>query len=319
VLTRSAFVLIALIGLWPVGARAEEPQSAYREATRLAAEGRWAEAAEQFRAALAVRETAAGRFNLAQAERNVGRFATAKSQFVRARELAIRDGAEDVRTLAEHALAALARRIPKLLIELPPGVANADARVDTKPVEIGTAIELDPGRHRVVVVAAGNAPFERSLALADGQTLRLVVTFAPRERAPEKPAPRAPPRLETDSSGPPVGAVLLAGIGAAAFTTAALLHVRRNDKLEEASQDCERRDGGFVCPASLENDREHHDLVDSADRAELGRDIAIGLGVGAWTAGALWWLLDRGGGERTLGASIGPGRRGAALRMHVRF
>jgi tetratricopeptide (TPR) repeat protein len=297
-----------------------EPPAEYHEATRLAAQGQWAEAAERFRAALAIRETAAGRFNLGQAERNLGRFASAQREFERARELAEREGADDVRALAAEALGALAARTPKLVIELPPEVARASARVDGEPAVTGRAIALDPGRHAVSVEAPGKPPFARTVSLREAQTLRLVVTFAEPEPGPAPVRRRAPaPRAAPAASGPPIGAVLLAGVGAAAFTTAALLHVRRNDKLEEASRDCQRSGDGFVCPSSLESDTQHRDLIESADRAELARDVLIGVGAGAWTAGALWWLLDAGSGERPVAGALGPVPGGAAARVRVVF
>jgi hypothetical protein len=318
-----AIVPLSCALLLAASARAEEPSTEpppeYQEATRLAGEGRWAEAADRFRAALAIRETAAGRFNLGQAERNLGRLASAKREFERARDLAAREGADDVRNLAADALAALAARTPKLWIELPGDVSTADARVDGRRVETGRTLELDPGRHSVVVEAPGRRPFARSLALREGQTLRLVVSFSSPDRA--SPAPRRAPaqRAQPAASGPPVGSVLLAGTGAAAFTVAALLHVRRNDKLEEAGESCDRSDQGFECPSGLERDPQHRDLIDAADRAELARDVLIGVGVGAWTAGALWWWLDAGSDERPVQAGVTSVPGGAAARVRVTF
>lgn len=312
-----------LAALSAASARAQQPPPGpppeYHEATRLAAEGRWAEAAHRFRAALAIRETAAGRFNLGQAERNVGRLASAKREFERARELAEREGAVDVRALADDALVALRARTPKLWLELPDDVTAASASVDGRRVAIGRALELDPGRHRVIVEAAGRRAFSRALVLREGQTLRLVVTFQPPEAAPAAARLVPEPRARSERSGPPAAAVLLAGTGAAAFTVAALLHVRRNDKLEEAAESCERSDQGFTCPAGLEHDPEHRELIDAADRAELARDVLIGVGVGAWTAGALFWWLDAGSDEQPIQAGVSSIPGGAAARVRVAF
>jgi hypothetical protein len=60
-------------------------------------------------------------------------------------------------------------------------------------------------------------------------------------------------------------------------------------------------------------------LIDSADRAELARDVLIGVGVGAWTAGALWWWLDAGSDERPVQAGVTSVPGGAAARVRWTF
>ena len=115
-----------------------------------------------------------------------------------------------------------------------------------------------------------------------------------------------------------IAQVVLTGVGAAAFTTAALLHIRRNDKLEEAARGCERGSGEYVCPAGHENDAEHRQLIEAAERAELARDVLIGVGVGAWSSAALWWLLGESGSERAQ-ASVAATPGGASARVRVRF
>lgn len=318
----------ASLGMAPGALGADEPPAAeaepdaYQQGTRLAAQGRWAEAAEQFRAAIAVRDSAAARFNLAQAERNVGRLATAKREFLRARELAERENASDVARLAEEALAGLEQRIFKLVLETPEMV-GLEARVDGRPVPARGTIELDPGRHDLVVTAPGRDPFVRRVVAQQGKRLVVRVGFANEEpAAPSRtPAPKPQPSSAHADAGarPPLGAILLGGVGAAAFTTAALLHLHRNDKLAEAGQGCDKDADGFVCPQERKSDPEHRELRDAADRAELGRNVLLGVGVGAWTAGALWWLLDSGSSERPVSAAVAPARRGVSVRARIVF
>jgi hypothetical protein len=241
---------------------------------------------------------------------------------VRARDLARTQGSYDVHRLADEALKTLAPRVPKLVVELPKDVRGAEVRVDGRRAESSSSIALDPGRHDLVVTAPRRDPFVRALALEEGQTLRVAVSFRDRaapvraRQAPDRPLPR---REQPTSSGPPIGSLLLAGVGAAAFTSAALLHIRRNDKLDEAGAGCDQADGEFVCPASRKSDPEHRDLIDAADRAELARDVLIGVGVGAWTAGALVWIFDRGKTEERVSAAVTPEPHGASARVRLRF
>jgi tetratricopeptide (TPR) repeat protein len=317
----------ALVLLTPVGAAAQEPDAesggqepdVYQQAARLAAEGRWAEAADKYRAALTIRESATARFNLGQAERNLGRFASAKREFSRARELAAAERSEDVERLASQALAALAQRVPTVAVAVPRGLAGLEARIDGAPVATGRAIELDPGLHDLVVTATGREPFVRSMMLREGQRLRVAVSFDAPRAPPAPPVHRKRPPAAVAGSGPPIGPVLLAGVGAGAFTTAALFHIRRNDKLEDAANGCDRNDDGFVCPDSLRTDPEHRDAIDAAERAALARDVLIGVGVAAWGAGALWWVLDSRSPERPISATLSPSAGGASARVRVAF
>ena len=308
---------------------AQEPESepepdpvadAYQEGARLASEGRWAEAADRFRAAIAVRDSATARFNLAQAERNVGRLATAKREFSRARELAEREALADVLRLAESALAALEPRVPKLLLRAPENAPELEARIDGKQVPSSGTIELDPGPHDLVVTARGEEPFVRRIVAREGQ--RHVVTVRFERKAPPPSAPaRKVSVSETRSAGAPVGPILLVGVGTAALTSAALLHLHRNEKLEEAGRACTRTDEGFSCPSTLRSDAQHQELRDDADRAEVARNVLLGVGVGAWTAGVLWWVLgeEKTSAERPISAAVTPSTGGASARVRILF
>jgi tetratricopeptide (TPR) repeat protein len=312
-LARFSALLLAL-SAGPALAQEIAPPDAYEQGTRLASEGRWAEAADQFRAAIAARETAAARFNLAQAERNLGRLVSAKREFTRARKLAEEEGAAEVARLAGEALAALEQRIPRVRLRAPEGMTGVQARIDGTPVLLGRRLELDPGRHDLVVTAEGREPFVRAIDAREGADEEIRVIFsAPAPR----PAPRSAPAALPAYDGAPVGAILLAGAGSAALVTATLLHLRRNQKLADAGAGCARSSSGFDCPAESRADAQHRELIAGADRAELARDVLLGVAAGSFTSAALWWLLDAGG-ERS-GPVADVGKRGVELGVRGRF
>jgi hypothetical protein len=291
-----AFVSVACLGLVTSPARAQEESDTanqlYQEGADLASQGKWADARAKFQAAVELRATPVGLFNLAQAERNLGLLATAKRHFVSARSLAERDGAEDVRRLSDEALASLATRVPRVTLTLPPDAAKVEARVDDRPVEIvGGELELDPGRHRLTITAAGEKPFVKEIRVADGQRLAVAVEFA-KERPALPPAPKpelAPAPAAPDDESPsrtPIGAIVLGGVGAASLVVAGVLQIRRNDALDDAAAGCTRTGNGWRCPAALENDPAHLELKDKADKAE-------GRRAGGW--------------RRLVGAGLRPG------------
>src|SRR4051794_8313424 len=58
----------------------------YREATKAASAGRWAEAKERLRAAIAIRSSPKVLFSLAQSEEQLGQLASAQADYARALE-----------------------------------------------------------------------------------------------------------------------------------------------------------------------------------------------------------------------------------------
>ncbi|MBK8996913.1 MAG: hypothetical protein IPM35_14355 [Myxococcales bacterium] len=326
---RFAAALVASLLFVPVTAAAQESADAaaqlYQEGADLASQGKWADARSKFQSAVELRATPVGLFNLAQAERNLGLIASAKRHFVSARALAEREGADDVRRLADDALASVGPRVPRLRLKLPADAAKIEARVDDRPVEIVDGeLELDPGPHRLTVTAAGEKPFVRQLQAVEGERQTLEVRFErPQPPAPAAPAPkpRTPERQVQASSGPPAGALILTGVGAASLVVGGVFHLRRNEKLDDAAAGCTRTGGGWSCPPSLENDPAHQELKDDAQKAETWRNVAFGVGAGALIAGGVWWVLGSSSSSEARRVAIGidPSPRSASARVRWAF
>ncbi|MCA9595229.1 MAG: PEGA domain-containing protein [Myxococcales bacterium] len=304
---------LGLVLLFSSAARAQDEtpdpyQSAYDAASGLAAEGKWKEAAEGFRQAVRLRPTAVGLFNLAQAERNAGQLTEARRDFERAQASARDEGATDVEHLAASALAALEQQIPKLRVRAPEG---ATVTLDGEEVDASRSVELTTGSHRVEVRVAGKPPFVREVTARSGQTVEVVARFPKPIPSPEpKVAPPPPPRT-VSSAGPPTGAVISLGVGAAAMVAGVVFHLRRNEKLSDAAADCIRQGNGWSCPPALEHDPAHQEAKDQASSAELARNVLFGVGAAAALTGGVWWALSSGK-ERTQ-VAITP--TSARLRM----
>lgn len=327
-----ALPLVALLALSSLSrtGHADEPadpaSALYQQGAAAAAEGRWTDAVTSFEQAVAIRATPVGLFNLAQAERNLGRLASAKRHFVSARALAEREGADDVRRLADDGLAAVSPRVPRVVLELPRDAARVEAQVDGRPAEIVDAeIEVDPGAHRLVVTAAGEKPVTRDVVLGEAERRTLRIRFERKPPAlaltprPPAPKPETPPPSRASATGPPAGAWVLGGIGVAALAAGTVFHVRRNDALGEAARDCVSTGDGWRCPASLENDPNHRSLIDTAHRDETIRNVLLGVGAGALAAGGVWWALSTGPEKRDPGVAVAltplPGAPSARVRV----
>src|SRR5258706_9366348 len=121
---RPAILIVAIAcagsAVIPTRAEARAPASAttdereaqradlFRDATKAAGAGRWAEAKERLRAVLAIRSSPKVVFSLAQAEEQLGQLASAQADYARSMEGAAAEGKSDVVQAAEAAQRALA-------------------------------------------------------------------------------------------------------------------------------------------------------------------------------------------------------------------
>ena len=162
----------------------------YREASRFASAGRWAEAKERLRAVIAIRPSPKVYFSLAQAEEQLGQLASAQADYARSLEGAATEGKGDVVQAAELAQRALLPRVPHVRIVVSAegvragsgsaasgGGVNASATIDDRPVPTGTPVAVDPGDHRLVVSAPAMRSATLSVRLGEGQQLDVPVSL----------------------------------------------------------------------------------------------------------------------------------------------
>ncbi len=296
---------------------AEPFDAAYEAANALASEGKWDQAAKKFAEAAALRPTAVTIFNWAQAERNAGNASVARAQFARAKQLAKKEGAEDIILLSEQALGELQDKVGRIALVLPPG-KSVSVSVDGQPVTLrGGEIEVKPGEHRLVVSAAGEPTFVRIVRVRPGQATGVGVHFKAGAETETDVRREPAPDSRSSTSGPPTLSVVLGGVGAAALTGGLVFHVYRNNKLEQAASKCTRTGDGWSCPAGAQSDRNHRDARDAADTALVVRNVLFGVGAAAVITGATLWLTLPSEEKVQVGAVPLPG--GAAGSARFRF
>jgi hypothetical protein len=146
----------------------------YKEGFDAASAGRWAEARDQFAAALAIRSSPKVLFSLAQAEEQLGQLTAAGRDYGLALDGAKAAGESDVASAAQSARAALEPRVPTVRI-VAQGAPAATAKLDDQPVAVGTPVPVDPGTHRLVVSAPGMRDAQATVAISERQRLDVPV------------------------------------------------------------------------------------------------------------------------------------------------
>src|SRR6266545_4410923 len=146
-------------------------------------EGRWREAAENLEKAIAIKETAGLRYHLGFAKENQGLLVEAMIEYERAAGL-VRSGVstEDVERFLAPKLAEVRKRVPRLTVQIPPDVKDAELRIDGVPVKrelLGTPLPLNPGTHALVVFAPGRRPFHMQVSLGEGSAVSQAAELVP--------------------------------------------------------------------------------------------------------------------------------------------
>jgi len=115
---------------------------------------------------------------------------------------------------AKMELAQVEPRVPKLVVQVTPANANPQLLIDGQSVSaalIGEPLPLDPGTHRVRVVAQGFSSSDQDAVLRERETTTVVATLRPvADSAPPSnqtlPPPPPPPLPTSGATQPPPGA-----------------------------------------------------------------------------------------------------------------
>jgi hypothetical protein len=257
-------------------------------------------------------------FTLAECQSAWGKLHTAHGSYLRfleeTRTLPKGEQAKhrERRAVAERKAEALAESVPKLSIgvrgEVPRG---ARVLLDGRDVtaDLGKALPVNPGRHEASLVVDGDVVSRKTVALAERG--KLAIELSPGESSDTNAAPTAPdPEPERDTGGTSAGVYVLGGLGLAGVavgTVAGLMTLSRKSSVED---NCPNR----TCNA------EGREAIDSAQ--SLGAVSTIGFGVGAAAllgAAVLHFTAGPRAEQQARGFTLGPSRRGAALRYRGVF
>jgi hypothetical protein len=313
------------LALWAAGtaARAEAPsaEALFREGRDAAHRGDYATACARFNESYKLVATAGTLLNLGDCEQHLGHYVTALARFRRALgELPAGDERIDI---ARSAIADLVTRVPHVTVMLAPGPTPAThVTLDGAPLErsqLGTSVEVDPGRHVVMAGRDGHLERKYVLELAESQSRGVVVepgaSLEPAAPAPPPPA-APPPRAATDEGAPGhrsstkrtlgfvIGGVGIAGIAAGSvFGIMAL-----GDK---STRDAHCPGPGNTCdPTGV-------DAVHAGSRDATVSTVAFIVGGAALATGAYLVLTSRPSHSAAVG--VVSTRGGAVLGLDARF
>ena len=147
------------------------------EGRRLMGAGRPAEACEKFKLAHRDDPGAVGTLlNLGLCSEQMGKLATAASWFRQAQKKAIEVKLDEADQQAKAHLDVLVPKIPKIDIKVP---ANATVKLDGNDVLVFVGVEVDPGRHTLVVEAPGMKPETQSFDVSIGARETVAVSLTP--------------------------------------------------------------------------------------------------------------------------------------------
>lgn len=275
-------------------------------------DGKWQEAADKFRAVVEMRSAPKALIALAASEAKLGHLSESKRLYERAREDAVAAKLPKDADEAAARLRELLPRVPRIAVKVPSGVSDAAILIDGKPAEIqfGDA-DVDPGDHTVTVTAPGRKDFSEVVTVAEGERKEVQVALDPLQAEPPPPPP------DTGRGAPPVGAIILGGVGVGAGVAGAVLWGLARSAESEIEEKC----GGLKqCPASLKPDAEA-----AATKIIVG-DILVGVGGAAIIGGAIWWLASGGKSEPQPSSSkaaprvvVAPARGGVWASVEATF
>lgn len=277
----------------PLLASAGDADTLFKEGREAATRGDYAAACKSFTASYVLEPTIGTSLNLGDCHEHLGHLVVAMQNLERA---IARMTPDDPRNpIAKRQLALLDKRVARVTFTLAAGAPKETRlRLDDTEVEaakLTTPQPLDPGPHRLVVVAPGRRDRAQSLGLAEGQRSSVELTVGEEVRvtpatapavpttAPRPAPPAAPP--EKDSGQKTVGFVV-SGVGLAALATGAVTGLMATSRASTFRANC----NGNVC------NQTGYDAARSGATLVTVTNVAFGVGIVAVAVGVVLVLTS---------------------------
>jgi hypothetical protein len=212
------------------------------------------------------------------------------------------------------------RELPSVVVSLAGSAAHSSAlrvQLDGKPIteSLGKPIELDPGRHELVVERPGEAPVTRTIVAQQGVQNRAVILELD-AATPPPPLASPPPLLEqsdTSASGtPPLRSLAYAawGVGLVGLGTFAVLGTLGRADERSLRDDCPLAtdDPGQAAPGVC-TQTEIDQRKSSYQREYVVADVGLYTGLAAAITGTALFVLSSTGSRPKDSASKEAGAR----------
>lgn len=253
---RGGLVLACVIALSaPVRAQTAEELSRARalfgEALKDEQARSYTVALEKFERVRKVRDNAAVRYRIAACLESLGRLREARDLFLAVVGEGAKPTAEDAEIQAAGRTKAqdLDKRIPTLAVRTVDGAA-ATLTIDGRAAQLGEAVPVDPGEHRVVLTRPGVQAAESRANVLEGAHVALSIPLAAPATADLAPSPVRPASTGGNTQKWVGGAVAASGL-ALGITSLVLLLVR-----ESTISNIDGACPGGACPRSRQGEVE---------------------------------------------------------------
>lgn len=242
--------------------------------------GKYQEACNDFAESLRLGPKLGTLLNLALCHETTGRYATAWAEFNHASVWAAQNNQKDRREFAQQHVAALETKVPRVLLQLPPGQAIGAVEIDGEPLPDSRwylPIFLDAGEHSVSLSAPGKARSTVKFRVSNSPSEQLVSIPSLADEQPPPPPP-VPVLVDRDVTKRRIGWVTVI-TGGALLVTGGIFGISAMASRSTASDNCI----GNRCNA------EGFDAYQSAQSKATVSTVTTLIGLGAVGIGT--WLV----------------------------
>jgi hypothetical protein len=207
-LLRSA--LVAGLTLSSAGASAQAPpgdpaamaEALFQQARDLFKQAQYGEACPKFAESQRLDPKLGTLLNLAVCHEKLGKFATAWAEYTSAAAIARREGHKERESFARDQVAALEKRLARVIVQVTAPEAGLSVTLDDQPlagVALSTPLPVDPGKHRIAATAPGKKAWSKEIEVPPERT-EVVVPIPALEVGAALPAP--PPVVPPPTPNP---------------------------------------------------------------------------------------------------------------------
>jgi hypothetical protein len=271
-------------------------QALFDEGQALFKEQKYEAACPKFEASLAKFDGLGTRGKLAECYEKVGKVASAWAMYREVAVLAKKAGDEKRQTVAEERAAALAPRVPYLVVNVPEANRIEGLRIlrDGATVDagaFGSKVAIDPGKHQIDASAPGKKPWSMEVTLAESAVESVEVPLLEVDPAAKDGEPKAAAasvtsdQLANDPKTQKTLGIVAVGVGAASMLVGGYFGLRASSQWNAAFDDGHCNSDTNVCDATGQ------DQTDSARSAATLSNIFIGAGAVVAAGGVVMWVL----------------------------
>lgn len=266
-------------------------QTLFDEARKLLAKKEYAEACKKLEESQKLDPAMGTKFRLGECYELVGRTASAWAIFREVADDAKATGQAKREQAARERANKLEPKLAKLTVKLS---GPATVKRDDTPLgegQLGVALPVDPGPHRVEASGKGKKPWETTVDVAPEKFVTVTVPVLEDEKVEPKPAPPPEPR---ETWQKPAGLVT-AGLGVASLAVSTVFILSARSSVKDSESHCV---GNACDPTGL-------DLRDRAVTKGNVSTVFFVVGVAALAGGAVLYLTAPSSDAPAVG--VGPG------------